>query len=53
MDVAVPRVLVGSWGPGPPHKFGHGSYFVSQLLSQKQVSQKIQTGPPLKVKSIN
>ena len=38
MGVAVPRALVGSWGPGSPQKFGNWSKFVGQLLSRKQVS---------------
>ena len=46
MGVAVSWALVGGLGPGPPQKFGHWSLFVGQLLSWKQVSQKIQAGPP-------
>ena len=48
MGVAVSQALVGSWGPGSPQKFGHGSYFVGQLLFRKQVSQKNQAPPSLK-----
>ena len=44
MSVAAPR---GGWGPQPPQKFGHESYFNGQLLSRKQVSQKIRVNPPL------
>ena len=46
IGVAVPRALVGGWGPGPPQNFGHGSKFVGKLLSRAQVSQNNQAGPP-------
>ena len=35
MGEAVPRAPVGGWGPGPPQKFSHGSWFVGQQLSRK------------------
>ena len=34
MGVAALLAWVGVWGWRPPQKFGHGSYFVGQLLSQ-------------------
>ena len=45
MGVAVPRAPAGGWSPGPPLKLGHRSYFSGQLLSRKQVSQKIRLDP--------
>ena len=46
MGVAAPRAPFGGWDPGPPQKFGHWSYFVGQLLSRNQVSQKNTHWPP-------
>ena len=53
MGVAVPRALISGWGPGRPQKFGHGPLFVGQLLSRKQVSQKIQAAPPPPPSNVN
>ena len=46
MSVAGPRAAVGTRSPEPPQKFGHGPFFIGQLLSENQVSQKNQVEPP-------
>ena len=40
LGVAAPRAPVGGRGPRPAQKFGPGPYFVGQLLTRNQVSQK-------------
>ena len=40
MGVAVPLAPVGTRSPELPQKFGHGPWFVGQLLFRNQVSQK-------------
>ena len=45
MSVAVPQAPVGTRSPEAPQKFGHGPYFVGQLLSRNQVLQKIRVNP--------
>ena len=44
MGVAVPRALVGGWGPDPPQKFGNLSQIVGQLLKNTCWSPHLRGG---------